>query len=532
MPAPQMTSDHPEQTPALKRELATLRRNWLIVLICVVVAPIVAYVYSKSQTPEYTASASILFTHESVESRILGVESSVVAEPAREAATNLKLASLTALSVRTAKAVGHGVTGIAVSEKVSVSPEGESELVSVSATDPSPAFATLLANEFAKQFVAFGRELESAKVERAQKLAEAQLESLPEAEREGAAGRTLSRRILELKALSTIQTGRAEVAQRATLPESPSSPNTKRNVALGLVVGVLLAIAAVFLREQFDRRIRDPEEIEELYGVPNLATIPASKSASRGGRDPFVVEAMMMLRANLRYIDAGRSRRSLLITSAAPKEGKTMVAWNLSRAAAAAGESVLLIEADLRRPTLAQVAGTTDGVGLAMVLSGATTPEAAIRAVGGVDLLPAGPLPPNPAELLEGSRMTDLLEWAEETYDRVILDTPPASLVADALPLLGMVGDVLAVARLGVSTRDSTEELRDRLRRLGAPLVGVVINGAGRPSERSYYRPAAAAPAPAPARRAKGQAQEQAAETAAKPSNGRPRERGDRAARG
>ncbi|MBS1863410.1 MAG: polysaccharide biosynthesis tyrosine autokinase [Actinobacteria bacterium] len=484
-----MPTDRPEDKLALRRELGILRRNWRIALICIVVAPIVAFAYSKTQTKEYTASASLLFTNQTVEAGLLGVEPAANADPAREAATNLKLASLTTLSVRTAKAMGGGLTGGEVSEKVEVSPEGESELVSIAATDPSPAFAARLANEFAQQFVAFSREIETAKVKRAEKLAEAQLESLGETERNGAAGKTLERRVLELQALATIQTGRAEIAQKATAPESPSSPNTKRNVALGIVVGILLAIAGIFLREQFDRRIRGPEEIEELYGVPILGTIPNTKSHSRDGGDTGVGEAMMMLRANLRYIDATRQSRSLLLTSAMPREGKTMIAWGLARAAAAAGERVLVIEADMRRPTLAQVVGTTSGPGLSKILAEGEHPESAIRTVNGVDLLPAGPLPPNPAELLEGKRMTKLLEWAEGGYDKVIIDTPPAALVADALPLFGRVGAVLTVARLGESTRDSVEQLRVHLRRLHAPLVGVVVNGAPRPSETSYYRP-------------------------------------------
>lgn len=490
MPAPQMPSDRPEENKkALRRELAILRRNWLIAVICIVVAPVAAFLYSKTQTKEYTATASLLFTNQTIEAGLLGSEPTSNADPAREAATNLKLASLTTLYVRTAKAMGGGATKDEVSEKVSVSPEGESELVSISATDPSPTYAARLANQFAEQFVAFGREIETTKLKRGEKLAEAQLEGLSEGERAGATGKTLQRRILELQALATIQTGRAELAQTATPPEAPSKPNTKRNVALGLVVGILLAIAAIFLREQFDRRVRGPEEIEELYGVPILGTIPTSKALARGGNDTAVSEAMMMTRANLRYIDAGRDRRSLLITSAAPREGKTMLTWALARVAAAAGERVLVIEADMRRPTLAQVAGTTPGAGLGMVLAGAEHPETAIRSIHGVDLLPAGPLPPNPAELLENKRMTKLLEWAESEYDRVIIDTPPAAVVADALPLFGKVGAVLAVARLGESTRDSVEQLSEHLRRLGAPIVGVVVNGAPRPTETGYYRP-------------------------------------------
>ena len=151
----------------------------------------------------------------------------------------------------------------------------------------------------------------------------------------------------------------------------------------------------------------------------------------------------MMTRANLRYIDAGRERRSLLITSAAPREGKTMVSWAVARASAAAGKRVLVIEADMRRPTLAQVAGPPAGAGLGIVLAGAEHPETAIRTDRRRRPAPAGPLPPNPAELLENKRMTKLLEWAEGEYDRVIIDTPPASVVADALPLFGKVGAVV-----------------------------------------------------------------------------------------
>ena len=482
--------DHEEAKPALKRELAILRRNWIIAVICVVVAPIAAFAYSKSQTTEYTATASLLFTSGGAEQRIFGLEPTGNTDPTREFATNLKLASLDALSVRTAKALNSGITGDEVRERISVTPEGESELASVSATDPSPDLAAKLANEFANQFVAFGREIETAKAKRSQKLAEAQLEGLSEEERAGTTGRTLQRQIIELETVATIQTGRAEVAQPATTPESPSAPNTKKNVALGLVVGILLALAAIFLREQLDRRLRSPEEIEELYGMPILGTVPTSRSAVHGGGgDSAVNEAVLMLRANLRYIDGAREQRSLLLTSAAPQEGKTMVAWNLARASAGAGERVLLVEADLRRPTLAQVAGTTSTNGLGLVLAGGEHPENAIRSVAGVDLLPAGPPPPNPAELIEGKRMTKLLEWGEANYDRVIIDTPPASLVADAVPLFARVGAILAVARLGHSTRDAVESLSDQLRRLHAPLVGVVVNGAPRPTETSYYRP-------------------------------------------
>lgn len=491
MAGPQSSRDQHEDSPPLRREIAMVRRNWILVAICVLVAPIVAFLYSKSQTPEYTATASLLFTTQSAEAQLLGLQATDT-DPIREAATNLKLASLEALSVRTAEALPNsGLSGQEVHTKVAVSPAGESELIQVSATDPSPALAARLANEFADQFVAFSREIETAKVRRAQQLAEARLDALSEGERSGPAGATLEERIVELSTQAAIQTGRAEVAEAAPVPESQSSPNTKRNVALGLVIGIFLAIAAIFLREQLDRRIRTAEELEELYDVPVLGTIPTSRAIGRdaGGGDSAVAESILMLRANLRYVERSSGRSSLLFTSAAPREGKTMIVWSLAQAAAGARERVLVIEADMRRPTLADLAGTTKGSGLGLVLAGVEEPDRAIRTINGVDLLPAGPPPPNPAELLEGTRMSELLAWAEDNYDRVLIDTPPVSLVADAVPLFGKVGSVLVVGRLRVSTRDAVERLRDQLGRLRAPLVGVVVNGAERPTETSYYRP-------------------------------------------
>jgi polysaccharide biosynthesis transport protein len=395
---------------------------------------------------------------------------------------------LTSLSVKTAKALPEsGLTGLEVAKKVSVSPEGESEILAVSATDQDPAFATTLANEFATQFVDFSREIENDKVVRAQKLAEAQFAGLSEGEQNGSKGHTLEQRILELETLSSIQTGRAEVAQTATEPESQSSPNTKKNVALGLVVGILLAIAAIFLREQLDRRIRTAEELEDLYGAPVVAGVPESKN---GGLDDVAVsEAILMLRANLRYIGPTGDRSSLLLTSAGPEEGKTMVAWSLAQAEAAAGERVLLIEADMRRPSLTRISGTRSADGLGLVLAGGAEPADAIRSLNDVDVLAAGPPPPNPSELLDSKQMTKLLDWSEAHYDRVIIDTPPAGVVADAVPLFGKVGAVLVVGRLRQATRDGVKDLSELLLRLDAPFVGIVANGVPRPAKSSYYQP-------------------------------------------
>lgn len=489
MPA---SNTHHER-PVFERGLAIARRNLLLLVICLVTVPAVALGYSLLQTKQYTASASLLFGTQSLESRLFGVESNN--DPQREAATNVKLVSVDQVSVRTAQALDQpGLTASDVRDAVSVTPEGESDLIAIEATDESPELATRLANSFAGQYIAFSREEERAKVERALSLVEAKLDELRPFEAEGSAGEVLTRRARQLEALAALQTGKAELAQPATVPSSPSSPRTTRNVALGILLGLLLGIGLALGREQFDRRLRDLEDVEEILRLPILGTIPRSRAILDRGAGAELAptgaegEAFRMLRASLHYFNVDRTVTSIVVTSAAPQDGKTTVAWNLALSEARAGTKVLYIEADLRRPTVATSLGLSDHDGLSLVLAGISQPTAALRNSHGLDLLTAGPLPPNPAELIESQRMTELLQWAEGEYERVVIDTPPSALVADAVPLFSQVGGIVVVVRLQKSPREPVEQLHDQLVNTGAPVLGIVVNGVEGPTDTSYYR--------------------------------------------
>lgn len=484
------------ERPAFERGLAFARRNLLVLAICIVTVPAVALAYSLLQTKEYTASASLLFGATSLDERLQSGSLSEEADPERAAATNLKLVSLRRVSVLTSEAIpSPALTPTEVGDKVAVEPQGESDLVAVEATDESPEFSAELANTFARQYISFRRNADRAKVRRAQALIDAQLAELSPAERNSEAAERLEERRRQFEVLGALQTGNAELVQPAAAPTSPSSPKTQRNVALGLLVGLLLGIGLALLREQLDRRVRDVEDVEELFSVPVLGTIPQSRAIPELGPGAELAptgvegEAFRMLRANLRYFNVDREISTILITSAAPQDGKTTVSWNIALAEARAGDRVLLVEADLRRPTLAQNLGVpTPEEGLSLVLAGASEAKDAIQNVHGVDLLPAGPLPPNPAELIESQRMADLLTWAEREYDRVIIDTPPAAVVADALSLFSRVGGVVVVTRLQQSQQDAAVHLRDQLANTGAPVLGIVVNGVQAPPDSSYYR--------------------------------------------
>jgi capsular exopolysaccharide synthesis family protein len=241
--------------------------------------------------------------------------------------------------------------------------------------------------------------------------------------------------------------------------------------------------------------VRDPKEIEEMFGRPILGAIPQTRGlelpeAGPAVLDPPAAEAFRMLRANLRYFNIDRDVQSVLVTSAAPADGKTTVAWNLATTAAGAGESVLLVEADLRHPRLASRLGLLGSPGLSTVLAGQAELDEVVqempvgdRAGGGgvrtLEVVLAGPLPPNPSDLLESDRMRQVLAAAERRYDLVVVDTPPTSIVSDAIPIIEQVGGVIVVGRLAKTTREGAMHLRNQLRNLDAQVLGVVVNGIG-----------------------------------------------------
>jgi capsular exopolysaccharide synthesis family protein len=302
-----------------------------------------------------------------------------------------------------------------------------------------------------------------------------------------------------LGVLAELRNGNVEVAQLATLPTSPSSPKVSRNIALGAFLGLLLGLGIAFVLERLDRRIREPKDLESVYGLPLLGVVPESTALSRSTRrveeKPRELaagesEAFHLIRAHLRYFNVDRQLRTLMVVSAAPGDGKTTITRHLAGAAARMGSRVLVLEADLRRPTLAKQFAISPGRGLSDVLIGALSLSEAVQTIEpgapsrdgpmghALDVLVAGAtLPPNPGELIESRTMGELLDQAKSTYDLVVIDTPPLTAVSDAFPLLEKVDGVIVVGRVGRNRRDVAERLHETLTGAGAPLLGVIANG-------------------------------------------------------
>jgi capsular exopolysaccharide synthesis family protein len=500
----------------LRWMLAALRRRRLVIAACTLIAAATALGLSLLQDERYSASASLLFRDPGLDQKLFGSTYLPPSrDPDREAATNVELVSLRVVSERAARRLGPGVDADAVRSRIDIHARGRSDVVVVTATDRDPRAAARLANLFAEEYVGFRRAADRAKIRDAQALVERQL-AAQGIESNGREAESLRSRAQELRVLAALQTGNAEVVQEASAPTAPSSPRVVRNTVLGGVLGLLLALAGTILHARLDRRIREPDELEEAFGLPVLAGVPESPALRARPTDarevaPLEAEAFFLLRAQLRYFNVDRDIRSVLITSAAAQDGKSTVAYHLALAAATAGSGpVLLLEADLRRPTLAREHGFAHGPGLAELLSRDLSFEEVVQRVRGsdevgqpLDVMIAGATPPNPAELIDSDRMAHVLTLAAERYAFVVVDTPPIPAVSDAIPLVRKVSGVIVVSRLGKTTRDAALALSRTLRNLEAPTLGVVANGIPRAQARGYaydyYVDPVASPSDSPA---------------------------------
>jgi capsular exopolysaccharide synthesis family protein len=481
----------------LERVLGVLRRRARLIGLCFVVVAVAAFGLSQLQTKQYSASASLLFRDPAFAEELFGTSTlNAAPDPAREAATNQWLVGLKVVGERTSEHLS-GLSPNEVSAMVSVSPAaGEADAVDVTATSSDPREARVVANSFARQFIAFRAGTERSKLIQAKRLAEQSFDNLSPDQQAGPRGEALSRGAEKLGILASLQTGNAELVQPANLPTSPSSPKPVRNGVLGAILGLLIGIGLAFLFERLNRRLRDPEEAREAFGLPVLGTVPESKAidASNHGPTspdlPFVEnEAFRMLRASLRYFNIDREIRSVLIASYGAEVGKSTVAWNLARVAATSSK-VVIVETDLRNPSLARQHGLTTGPGLAELLTHQIELDKAIQtkpiATGGnngkgaaervLDVIVAGANPPNPAELLESQTMSEVLAQLSERYELIVVDTAPVGVVSDAFPLLREVDGAIVVARMDKTTRDHAEGLREQLERLNAPVLGIVAN--------------------------------------------------------
>lgn len=284
-----------------------------------------------------------------------------------------------------------------------------------------------------------------------------------------------------------------EIIERAERPTVPIAPRKKRNIILSALLGLALGLGAALVMEYFDPTLQTPDEIEGYLDIPVLASIPRMKPPSgltkkeafqylsritEGRPGGHETEMFKSLRTNIRFSDLEVEAMALLVTSSSTREGKTTVAANLASTTAHVGANTVLVDADMRRPGQHDIFNIENTIGLSSFLKGEAELQEIIRStdVNGLSVIPSGPVPSNPSELLESPRLSGLISGLKERFDRIIFDSPPAGALADASIIAALVDGVILVCYAGHIDRKFILRTKQQLEMVGAKLYGVVLN--------------------------------------------------------
>ena len=306
---------------------------------------------------------------------------------------------------------------------------------------------------------------------------------------------SLMQRTKETGISGELKTSNIRVVDAAETPRRPFTPNTRNNLLLAMFGGATLAAGLAFFFEYLDNRIKSPEELKHQLGLPFLGMVPAlfgptieNPLISNGVPNNFS-ESFRGVRTNLLFSSASEGSRSIVITSTGPGEGKTVVSTNLAVALAQAGERVLLVDADMRKPRVHTVFGRAQEPGLSNVLVGNAKASEAVytTASPGLWIMPAGLHPPNPTELLGSKRFKDFLASLSHHFDWVIIDTPPVMAVTDSSVVAHLATGVLFVVGSEMTSRHSAHRAIEQLTRARAKFVGAVLNRVDLQHNPYYY---------------------------------------------
>jgi len=488
---------------------AVWQRKWIVIVLTAAVTAL-AVGYSFVKTPLFEASAQLLYENQLnvadplstsyVDSTQRQTElanvASVIASPdlVRSAQGSLpQAAAVSGFSVDT------------VSDTKSSSSTGQSDVstVSIRAVSPSAEIAARVANAYAQAFTAYRKAREQARVRQAEQVVRNSMDTFTsEASRRTAEYLTLEQRLQDLQILEATATGNFTILAPATRPDAPFTPRPFRNGLMGLAAGLVLGIVIALTVAQFDTRVRSQDEAVALLGLPLWGQI---RKLPRGTLDdePLVVldeshsqpaEAIRKLRGSLEFASVDQPVKSLFITSALQHEGKSVTVCNLALALAEAGNRVVLVDGDLRRPQVHRYFKLPNAVGVSTVLTGRTELKAALgsRTVGrksvtlrgasaslnrgsSLSILTSGPIPPNPAELIASKSFTALIDGLEAEFDTVIVDSPALLAVGDTAAIARCVDGMVFLVDLTRAKRPLLQEAANQISQMPCRKLGLVV---------------------------------------------------------
>ena len=504
-----------EHESRLRHQLRTLRRGAPLALLVTALMAAAAIGLSARQDHLYKASADVFLGSQSAASDLTGV-SQFYYDPIRAAETQARLANLPAVSQR-------ALTDEQLSAKAasdarvdwSVTTNANADILTFSVTAKDPQVAERLATAYPRAYTRYRRNIDTAGVQEALRNLTAQLSRLRKS------GNTDSRiytQLLEkkqqLETVAALRGSNALLVRKASSPVQ-IQPKPSRNAVLGGILGLFLGILLVFVRDALNTRVRSVEEAEQRLRLPLLGRIPPLKTHRENGSrlamvdEPASVDAEVfrMLATNIDFMNIDRGATSMMVTGANRAEGKSTSAVNIAAAYARRGLHVILVDLDLRSPSIAKMLDLDTRIGVTSVALGrssidealvqipleqrsndeiSTSSRSALAQQGILEVLPAGALPPDASEFVASPSMTRLLAELSERADLLLIDTPPVLPVSDALALSPRVDAVLIVTRLGEVRRSALNELARLLD--SAPIVklGFIVTGAGADEDQAY----------------------------------------------
>ncbi|MCW1960064.1 MAG: polysaccharide biosynthesis tyrosine autokinase [Mycobacterium sp.] len=424
--------------------LKLLRTRWVTVLVATVALVLLAILYTVMTTPLYQASTRLFVSTTAGKSASDLYQGNRLSQDRVLSYTELLMGET--LAQRTIDKLDLDMSANGLKAKVKATAKPDTVLIDVNVLDASPLRARDIANALSDEFVVMVRELET-----------------PEP------GAKPDARVI--------------VEQRASVPKSPAIPNPKRNIAAGLVAGLLLGTGLALLRDRLDNTVKSRETLEEITHVGMAGSIPLDKDRRREAAISFetsntgISEAFRKLRTNLQFLNVDNPPRVIVITSSTPSEGKSTTAINIALALAEAEYSVVLVDGDMRRPSVDKYLDLVGSVGFSTVLSGGASLSEVLQTTKypRLTVLTAGTIPPNPSELLGSQAAKKVISDLREQFDYVIVDSSPLLAVTDGAILATNADGALIMARYGETKREQLAHAVGTLENVGATLLGAVF---------------------------------------------------------
>jgi succinoglycan biosynthesis transport protein ExoP len=510
-------SDSTGMTP--REYFGLVRRHLLLILVIPVLAAGGAYLYAGSQVPMYAAS-SVLLYQQAIDPSNPSANQGYVDPNAQQmqvqSATTLIMGPEIAKRVASSQGTSlppFDMQATVVTPDQSGAGSSYSTGVTVQVTSSDPQWAARLANAFATTFIAWRAEQQRAALTDAAKAVSAQLDQLTTPLQQASSEYVILReRLQDLEVRAATVTGDFTLVVPATVPSVPYAPNPTRSAVMAFGVGLVAGFGIALLREKLDTRTRSSREVGDLLGLPIVGRIPTivdgnpalGRLVVLSDRDGQAADAYRLVRTNLEFTSMGEEHRALMVISALQGEGKSTASANLAASLALAGNRVLLVDGDLRRPRVHTLFGLRNAVGVSSIIAGMATfddavqmfdPAAVVVGAGAIRsaaqmtadtggsasalwVLTAGPQPPNPGEMVASQRFAALIEGLKPmAYDYILVDSPAFLAVGDSSALAAGVDGLLVVVNVKMARRPVLEEFRDRLGRLPVAKLGIIIVG-------------------------------------------------------